>query len=81
MGVVAKVLRSTAVAMAGSVIVWKALLDERAHDSVRKAWRVTSDLSLYLLRDYMEPTSQYASEQAANENREWIAHQWENISY
>lgn len=81
MGLATRALRSLAVGTTIGSVAWNVLLDERARDSVRQAGRVTSDLALYLLRDYMEPTSQYANEQAARENREWVAHQWENIGY
>lgn len=81
MGVATRVLRSLVVVSAGCSLVWEVLLDERARDSVRQAGRVTSDLALYLLRDYMEPTSQYSSEQAARDNREWVDEQWKNIGF
>lgn len=81
MGVATRALRSLVVVSAGCSLVWEVLLDERARDSVRQARRVTSDLALYLLRDYMEPTSQYSSEQAARENREWVDQQWKNIGF
>lgn len=81
MGVATRALRSLVVVSAGCSLVWEVLLDERARDSVRQAGRVTSDLALYLLRDYMEPTLQYSSEQAARENREWVDEQWKNIGF
>lgn len=81
MGVVSRGFRSTLLVVGGLTVIWNVFLNERAKNSVKKAASVTCCLAGQALSTYMDPVGDFATEEAAEYNRQWVEQQWHGIGY
>lgn len=81
MGVVSRRFRSALLVVGGLTVIWNVFLNERAKKSVKEAASVTCCLAGQALSTYMDPVGNFATEEAAEYNRQWVEQQWHGMGY
>lgn len=72
---------SAAIVGVAAAFTWNKLLDDRAKASLKRCASSSASLTNHFVATYMDSDAQASTPGAAEQNRKWVAEQWERMGY